>query len=169
MFSEALTTLLPALPSMDALSRPYAPVHYDRQTLLNLAERRMPFWVKMNLRNPADPNSDPDNNSAHLLRYPGVKFDFEVWGAATNLDLSMLKLVRDEQLTDQQVLASSLAGAVTEERRIWRWANPLLVRAHTPLRLQIRYTSQSSGLVNHIGWVVLHGVRLEQSGWMSHN
>lgn len=169
MYSETITTLLPPLPSMDAYARPYAPVHYDRKALARLAQRRMPFWVKMDVRNAVGTSQPPAELAFYNLRYPGVKFDLEVWGAATNLNLSQLKLVTSEQVTDSQIPASSLAGAVTEERRIWRWATPLLVPAHTPLRLQIYYNAQPGGLVNNTGWVVLHGVRLEKSGWMSHS
>lgn len=168
MFNETITTLLPALPSMDAASRPYAPVHYDRQALLKLAQRRMPFWVKMDVNNVVGTSQPPTEQAFYHLRYPGVKFDLEVWGAATNLDLSQLKLVvSGEQVTDRQIPVGAMAGAVTEQRRIWRWETPLLVRAHTPLRLQIFYNAQAGGLVNNTGWVVLHGVRLEKSGWMS--
>ena len=161
MRSNWITTLLPDLPAMSELARPYSPIHYEPAELQKLAEQRTPFWVMMTIKNPTNPAADPVNKTLSLLRYPGVKFDVEFYGASSNLTLSGLRLIGpNDTHTDARQPVGAAVGAVGAERRIWRWYTPLIIKAHTPFRVEVFYSDTDGPVADHEGWVVLHGVRI---------
>lgn len=160
--SNWITTLLPNLPGMGELAQPYSPIHFDPKELEKLAKQRTPFWVEMDIRNPMNSSLDPVNKAVSLLRYPGVKFDVEFHGASSNLSFSGLRLIGPNNVhTDALMPVGAAVGAVEAQRRIWRWYTPLIIKAHTPFKIEVSYNDDEDGpLEQHTGWIVLHGVRL---------
>ncbi len=164
MMQGTLLTSIPTVPGFGSFRYLNDTERYTPEVLQRLARERRPFWLRVDLRNPQTASSPPVDNSAYALRVPGVHFDVLVTGAATNLDLSLMRLMdADDTLSPDNTALAAMVANVTSERRRWQFATPLIVRAHRPYSLEIRYRANVGGLVNNTGFLVLEGIRLEKT------